>query len=199
MKSPEPASGFSPNSTYQIIDPIATSSAPREAIEVMNGVRDLGCWFEQPCETLEETLQVRRATWQPISIDEGLHTLTDLIRIQREGIGEIAHIKIGRVGGLTRARRMRDFCLETGLTVLAKETGGTVLADTAASHFAQAVSKRSCLGTWSCQDMITLDPAPGQGARNRNGCFTAPDQPGLGVEPDPDILRAPVDVFEADV
>lgn len=170
---------------------------PREAIEVMNAVRDLGCWFEQPCETLDEILQVRRRTLQPISIDEGLNEFPDLVRIQREGIGEIAHIKLGRVGGLTRARRMRDFCLQMGLTMIVMETGGSVVADTTASHFAQAIPKPACLGTWSCQDMITVDPAPGQGARNRDGHFTAPDAPGLGVAPDLDVLGSPVQVFEA--
>jgi cis-L-3-hydroxyproline dehydratase len=47
---------------------------------------------------------------------------------------------------------------------------------------------------WSCQEMISVDPAPGQGARNVKGCFVAPDKPGLGVEPDPAILGQPVAV-----
>ena len=43
--------------------------------------------------------------------------------------------------------------------------------------------------------MITIDPAPGQGARNAEGCLTAPDLPGLGVEPDPAALGTPVAVY----
>ncbi len=169
---------------------------PREAITVMNAVEIGNSWFEQPCETLDETQTVRRQTRHPISVDESLHTYQDLLRIQRDGIGEIANIKINRVGGLTKARRMRDFCLETGISMLIMDTGGSVLADTSTAHFAQSIPSVSCLGTWSCQEMIAVDPAPGQGARNIDGCFTAPDAPGLGVESAVAILGDPVAIYE---
>ncbi len=168
---------------------------PREAVTVMNAVPKTTAWFEQPCETLEEIAQVRRLTRHPISIDEGLHTYGDLVRIHGERLAEIVNIKINRVGGLTKARQMRDFCLATGLSMLIMDTGGTVIADTAVAHLAQSIPSSSCLGVWSCQDMVTVDPAPGRGARNINGCFTAPAKPGLGIEPDPALLGNPVAVY----
>ena len=168
---------------------------PREAITVMNTVAEVRSWFEQPCETLEEIAQVRRATRHPICVDEALHTLNDLSRIQREGIAEVVNIKLNRVGGLTRARRMRDFCLTHGITMLIMDSGGTVISDTAVAHMAQSIPAPSCLGVWSCQEMVSVDPAPGEGARNVDGTFSAPQRPGLGVEPDPAILGKPVRVF----
>lgn len=168
---------------------------PREAITVMNSVSGLTSWFEQPCETLDEIAQVRRQTRYPIGVDEGLHTMEDLLRIQRDGIAELVNIKINRVGGLTKARRLRDFCLATGITMLIMDTGGTVLADTAVAHLAQSIPAASCLGAWSCQEMVKIDPAPGQGARNHDGCFTAPDLPGLGVEPELALLGQPFAVY----
>jgi cis-L-3-hydroxyproline dehydratase len=164
---------------------------PREAIIVMNAVRDITSWFEQPCESLEEIAQVRRQTSHPICVDESLHTASDLVRIQAEGIAEMVNIKINRVGGLTKARRMRDFCLATGLTMMIMDSGGTVLSDTVVAHLAQTIPAPSCVGVWSCQDMISVDPAPGQGARNVDGCFTAPALPGLGVEIDTARLGEP--------
>ncbi len=169
---------------------------PREAITVMNSVDGLGSWFEQPCETLDEIAQVRRQTSYPIGVDEGLHTMQDLLRIQRDGIAELVNIKLNRVGGLTKARRMRDFCLETGITMLIMDTGGSVIADTAVAHFAQTIPAPSCLGVWSCQDMVACDPAPGAGARNVDGCLSAPVQPGLGVAPELDRLGKPALVYE---
>jgi len=168
---------------------------PREAITVMNAVNAANSWFEQPCETLDEIAMVRARTTQPICVDEGLHTFTDLNRIQRDGLAELVNIKINRVGGLTKAKRLRDFCLATGITMLIMETGGSVLADTAAAHLAQSIPAVSCLGTWSCQEMLSVDPAPGQGARNVTGCFVAPNLPGGGVEPDIGILGEPVAIF----
>ncbi len=70
------------------------------------------------------------------SIDEALHDYHDLLRIQRDGIAEVVNLKLNRVGGLTRARRLRDLCLMTGITLLIMDTGGTVLADTAVAHLA---------------------------------------------------------------
>ena len=169
---------------------------PREAIAVMNAVDVTNSWFEQPCETLDEIAMVRARTTQPICVDEGLHTFTDLTRIHRDQIAELVNIKINRVGGLTKARRLRDYCLGAGISMLIMDTGGSVLADTSTAHFAQSIPAVSCLGTWSCQEMLTVDPAPGQGARNIDGCFTAPDQPGIGVEPDIKILGDAVAIYE---
>lgn len=169
---------------------------PMEAIQVMNAVRDLPAVFEQPCESLDQCAAVRARTVHPISIDERLETLDDLRRIIGEGIAEIVNIKVGRVGGLTRARRLRDLCLASGINMLIMDTGGTVFADTAAVHLAQSVPAEMCLGTWLCQEMVTPDPAPGQGARNRDGSARAPDEPGIGVTPDPGELGRPLGVYE---
>ena len=168
---------------------------PREAITVMNAISGINSWFEQPCETLDEIAQVRRQTSYPIGIDEGLHSFDDLIRIQREGIAEIVNIKLNRVGGLTKARRMRDFCLATGITMLIMDTGGTVISDTGVAHFAQTIPAPFCQGVWSCQEMVSVDPAPGQGVRNIGGYFNAPELPGLGVEPIESMLGEPVAVY----
>lgn len=172
---------------------------PREAITVMNAVTGITSWFEQPCETLEQIRQVRRQTSHPISVDESLHDFNDLLQVHHQGIAEIVNIKINRVGGLTKARQMRDFCLATGIAMLIMDTGGSVISDTAVSHFAQTIPDPFCLGLWSCQDMVSIDPAPGQGARNIEGCFTAPDLPGLGVEPEIARLGAPVAVYDSNV
>ena len=85
---------------------------------VINAVGSVGTWFEQPCETLGQIAQVRRNTSSPLCVDEALHDFDDLLQIQRDGIAETVNIKINRVGGLTKARRMRDFCLATGIAML---------------------------------------------------------------------------------
>ncbi|MDX1513084.1 MAG: mandelate racemase/muconate lactonizing enzyme family protein [Gammaproteobacteria bacterium] len=168
---------------------------PMEAIQVMNAVRELPAVFEQPCETLDQCAAVRARTVQPISIDERLETLDDLRRIIDGRIAEIANIKVNRVGGLTRARRLRDLCLASGIRMLVMDTGGTVIADTAAVHLAESVPAEMCLGTWLCQELVTPDTAPGQGARNRQGRAQAPESPGLGVAPVEAELGEPVGVY----
>jgi L-alanine-DL-glutamate epimerase-like enolase superfamily enzyme len=169
---------------------------PNDAITVMNAVRKLPVWFEQPCETLDECKQVRNQTNHPICIDESLHGYSDLLRIHRESIAEIVNIKINRVGGLSKAKRIRDFCVETGLAMLIMETGGTVLADTVAAHLAQSIPAERMLGTWLCHELLSHDMAPGAGARNCQGYTAAPDVPGIGVAPDAISLGEPVAIYE---
>ncbi len=167
-----------------------------EAIRVMNGVRDLDVTFEQPSETLDDIDAVRRQTSAPISIDESLVTYADGIHIARKRSGEIFNIKSNRVGGLTRARRLRDIAIAHGIQMYIMPTGGTVLADAESAHLTQTVPESLRLGCWSCQDMIEEDPAPGRGPRNQYGTIQVDTIPGLGVEPDEAWLGEPVAVYK---
>lgn len=170
---------------------------PAEAMQVMNGVRDLPIVVEQPCETLDQCAAVRAQTIQPISIDERLETLNDMQRIINERIAEIVNIKINRCGGLTKSRRIRDLALSGGIKMLTMETGGSVIADTAAQHLSQSIPREYRLGTWLCQEMLTVDTAPGHGSRNNNGDSGIPSGlAGLGVAPDDELLGNPVAVYE---
>jgi len=44
--------------------------------------------------------------------------------------------------------------------------------------------------------MVSVDPAPEQGVRNVDGCFSAPESPGLGVEPINAVLGGPVAKYD---
>lgn len=167
----------------------------REAAVVMNATADLGVSFEQPGETLDDIEWIRRNTRSPISVDESLVTLNDAMRIARDGIAEIFGIKLNRVGGLTKAARMRDIALANGIQMYIMATGGSVLADTEAALFAQTIPDTMRLGSWACQDMLTVDIAPGQGARNQSGIITADNSPGHGIVPSEDILGEPMAVY----
>ena len=168
----------------------------REASIVMNAVADLGITVEQPCETLDDIAAIRQVTTTPISVDESLVTLQDAARIARDGLAEVFGIKLNRVGGLTKAARMRDIALAHGIQIYVMATGGSVLADTEAAHLAQTIPQEFRLGTWACQDMLSVDVAPGQGARNVGGKLTASDAPGHGIVPDEALLGAPLAQFE---
>lgn len=167
----------------------------REAIIVMNAVSDLGVTFEQPGETLDDIAAIRKLTTSPISVDESLVTLQDGARIARDGLAEVFGIKLNRVGGLTKARRLRDVAIAHGIQLFVMATGGSVLADTEAAHLAQSVPVELIRACWSCQDMLTLDVAPARGPRCVKGFITIDDTPGLGVEPDQSLLGKSVAIY----
>jgi len=168
----------------------------REASIVMNAVSDLGVTFEQPGETLDDISEIRKVTTSPISIDESLVTLQDATRIARDGLADVFGIKLNRVGGLTKARRMRDVAIAHGIQMFVMATGGSVLADTEAAHLAQSIPDAFSRACWSCQDMLTIDVAPNSGPRCNDGYITIDNTPGLGVTPDETILGDPIAVYQ---
>lgn len=176
----------------RILYDVNRSWTRREASIVMNSVTDLGVTVEQPGETLDDIAAIREVTTTPISVDESLVTLQDGVRIARDGLAEVFGLKLNRVGGLTKARRLRDLALAHGIQMYVMATGGSVLADTEAAQLAQTVPLEFRLGTWACQDMLTVDVAPGRGARNTNGKLTVDGTPGLGVAPDEGRLGDPI-------
>lgn len=165
-----------------------------DAIRVMRATADVDAYFEEPCETYDENLAVRRLTGRPIILDETVKTYGDAQRAIIDGACEAIGLKINRVGGLTKARRIRDLCVEAGIRMNIEETGGTALADTAAVHLAQSTSVRYRNATWLCHEMLTVDPIDG-GARNFDGVTFVPDASGLGAQPHLDALGDPVAVY----
>src|SRR3954468_5657839 len=69
--------------------------------------------FEQPCPTLKECLIVRERTTLPMVLDEVITDVASLIRAY--GAMEGVNLKLGRVGGLTKARMLRDLGQELGI------------------------------------------------------------------------------------
>ncbi|OZS78362.1 o-succinylbenzoate synthase [Tetzosporium hominis] len=61
------------------------------------------------------TLQKQLST--PICLDESIHSLEDARKAVELGSTKIINIKIGRVGGLTEAKRIHDYCMEKGIPV----------------------------------------------------------------------------------
>lgn len=167
----------------------------QQALRVMSACEDLNVMVEQPCETLDDIAAIAGKHACPVSVDEALVTLQDATRIARDGIAEIFGIKLNRVGGLTKAARMRDVALAHGIDMFVMATGGSVLADTEALHLAATIPDANCHAVWACQDMITVDIAGGRGPRNVDGHLHLPETPGLGVHPDQDALGDPVAIY----
>ncbi|MER9470632.1 mandelate racemase/muconate lactonizing enzyme family protein [Mesorhizobium sp. M0482] len=167
---------------------------PAVAIQVLNNVSVRG-WIEQPCETLQQCAQVAQRIMQPIMLDECLHTFDDHLLAWRLGACEGIKVKPNRMGGLTKARQIRDFGVSVGWQMHFADLGGSALADTAAIHLASSTPAANRLASWLCHHHLAVDPVPGQGARNIDGFAAPPTAPGLGVEPDVAALGIPASVF----
>ncbi len=168
---------------------------PSTAIEVLNSVtaRD---WVEQPCETLDQCAHVAARVANPIMLDECMHSFQDHLDASKRGACEGVKVKPNRVGGLTRARQIRDFGVSVGWQMHIEDLGGSALADTAAIHLAASTPEANRLASWLCHYHLSVDPVPGQGARNISGFATPPSAPGLGITPNTDLLGPPVASYQ---
>ncbi|MEM7258348.1 MAG: mandelate racemase/muconate lactonizing enzyme family protein [Pseudomonadota bacterium] len=166
---------------------------PALAIRVLNTVTSKD-WIEQPCETLEQCAHVASRVAQPIMLDECMHTYADHLQAWKTSACEGVKIKPNRVGGITRAKQLIDFCEQVGWSMHIEDVGGSALADTAAIHLAASAPDANRLASWLCHYHLSVDPVPGQGARNHNGYATPPQLPGIGVTPS--FQSAPVAVYQ---
>ena len=167
---------------------------PATAIAVLNAVTSRD-WVEQPCETLDQCAHVAGRVSNPIMLDECMHDFTSHLDAWKRNACEGVKVKPNRVGGLTKARQIRDFGVSVGWQMHIEDVGGTALADTAAIHLSASTPDANRLASWLCHYHLADDPVPGQGARNQNGLATPPSVPGLGVEPDPDNLGSASAVY----
>ena len=145
--------------------------------------------FEQPCPTLEECLIVRRRTTLPMVLDEVITDVQSLLRAQ--GAMEAINLKLGRVGGLTGAKLLRDLGETLGLRFTIEDSWGGDLTTAAVSHLA-ASTRPDALLMASFMNDWTLDHIAGYEPRSKQGRGAAPTGPGLGIEVDPDLLGAPL-------
>jgi L-alanine-DL-glutamate epimerase-like enolase superfamily enzyme len=167
----------------------------QQALRVLSATEDLNIMVEQPCESLKDIAAISGKHATPVSVYECLVTLQDAVAVAENGWAEIFGIKLNRVGGLTKAARMRDVALAHGIDMFVMATGGSVLADAEALHLAATIPDDHCHAVWACQDMLTVDIADGRGPRNKDGHLHLPEAPGLGVHPDEEALGDPLAIY----
>ena len=134
---------------------------PSEAVVVMNATKDSRAFFEQPCETIDQTRQVRELTRHPIIMDESIQSFHDLLMCQRHNLLQAAGLKLGRIGGLTKGKLMRDFCIQTGVKMNLEDTGGSQISDTAVVHWALSTPAEFDRATWDCSQHHSIITAIG--------------------------------------
>lgn len=118
----------------------------------------------------------------PICLDESIHSLEDARKAIELRSCRIINIKIGRVGGLTEAKKIHDLCEDKGIAVWC---GGMVesgvgrahnVAITTLSNFILPGDTASSSRYWA-EDIIS------PWVEAINGIITVPDTPGIGYKP----------------
>ena len=98
-------------------------------------------------------------------------------------------------GGLTPCRRQRDMCISAGYSLSVQDTVGSDIAFAAIAHLGQTIPAHLLRCILDTRDMVTITTADAtdKGAFKRHdGWVTAPETPGLGIEPRMEVLGEPV-------
>ena len=167
-----------------------------EAVKVVRAVRDLDVMIEQPCPTYEECLHVRAHTGLPMKLDECVTGIRVAQRIVADRAAEVVCLKISNLGGLSKARLVRDYLVSNGLSVVAEDTWGGEITTAALAHFAASTPSEFLYNTTDLHN-YNIESTGTPGPETRDGKLFAADTPGLGVEPDYDSLGDPVAVYQA--
>ena len=124
-------------------------------------------------------------------MDESIEDLDSLVRALRDDAMDVVNIKIGKFGGLTRARQARDLCVARGIAMTIEDAWGSDIVTAAIAHLAHSTPTELLFTATDFNSYVTVSTAEGAPQR-RNGRMAAPDGPGLGVQPRLEVLGAPV-------
>lgn len=163
----------------------------KDAARVVRAVDDLDVVIEQPCAGYQECLSIRRRTSHPFVLDENIDGLEMLLRAWSDGAMDAINLKISKVGGLTKARQLRDLCVSLGIAMTIEDTWGGDIVTAAIAHLAHSTPEALRLSATDFNSYVTQRIAEGAPQR-KDGTMQASSAPGLGIVPDLEALGAPV-------
>lgn len=162
-----------------------------EAARVVRAVQDIDVYIEQPCETYDECLSIRRRTSHPFVLDENINGMDILMRGYADKAMDVVNIKISKFGGLTKAKLARDLCCELGIAMTIEDSWGGDITTAAIAHLAHSTPPELLFTSTDFNSYVTVSTAEGAPQRN-NGRMSASSSPGMGITPKMDILGKPV-------
>ncbi|MEM7272063.1 MAG: mandelate racemase/muconate lactonizing enzyme family protein [Actinomycetota bacterium] len=167
-----------------------------DAIRVARATADLDYLLEQPCRTYEECQQVRRATDLPMKLDECVTDIGVARRIVNDRSAEVVCLKISNLGGLSKARRVRDFLVDHRIPVVVEDTWGAEIATTTVAHLAASTPAEYLVNSTDLHHYVTASTGT-VGPPVADGRLHVQDDPGLGTAPDLGALGSPVATYGA--
>lgn len=168
-----------------------TGWSQHAAMRVADAVRSVDVYIEQPCMTYEQCLAVRRHTPRPFVLDEVMDDISMVVRGAADHAMDVINLKISKVGGLTKARRIRDLCVSLGIAMTIEDSWGGDITTAAIAHLAHSTPPELLFSSTDFNSYVTVSFADGAPTRQA-GRLAASREPGLGIRPRLDVLGDPV-------
>ncbi len=160
-----------------------------EALAIARAVRPFDlAWFEEPVwppEDYPALARVRREGGIKVSAGENAMSPADFERMFEAGAVDIAQPSVTKIGGIAAFAEVVALARRHGVRVVAHSPyfGPGLLATL---HLTGALLDDAPIEYGYCR----LDASPfAEAIAVRDGMIALPQQPGLGADPDPDVLR----------
>lgn len=161
-----------------------------QARRFLRATRKLDYYLEQPCATYEECRALRSGCDRPLVLDESIVDLASLLRAKADDAVDAITVKIARVGGITKAKLIRDAAVELGIAVTIEDTGGADIDTAAMVHLSLSTPEALRLHTCDFHNWVTVSNASGL-PPTEGGRISVGHAPGLGVTPRWEAFGAP--------
>jgi L-alanine-DL-glutamate epimerase-like enolase superfamily enzyme len=147
-------------------------------------------WLEEPIwppENYDGLAQLRRTCGIPIAAGENVSTPMDFERLMAAGAVDFVQPSVAKMGGITELRKIFSDAATRNVTVMphAFYDGPGLLA---AIHATAAVGMPDAMVEWRYFDLEAQ--VYGSALSPRCGRVRVPQNPGLGIEIDPNVIRS---------
>jgi L-alanine-DL-glutamate epimerase-like enolase superfamily enzyme len=170
---------------------VNTAWTVNQARAMAGELREVGPkWLEEPVwppENYDGLAEVRRTGGVAIAAGENVSTLLDFGRLLDAGAVDFVQPSPAKMGGLTELRQVFTTASLRNVTVMPHSfyDGPGLLA---AIHATAALGTADSMIEWRYFDLEAS--VYGDTLIVKNGRVSVPQGPGLGIDPDPDVIRA---------
>ena len=160
-----------------------------EARQMAEELKAIGLkWLEEPLwppENFDGLAALRKASGIPIAAGENVYTLMDFERLLAAGAVDFVQPSPAKMGGISELRKIFPLAAVHNIPVMPHSfyDGPGLLA---AIHVAATVGTADTMIEWRWFDLEAT--IYGAELSPKHGRISVPQGPGLGIEPDPDVV-----------
>ena len=114
-----------------------------------------------------------------------------LVEAYNLGAMDVVNLKISRLGGLTKAKGVRDLCQSLGIAMTLEDSWGGDVTTATIAHFAGSTRAEHYFTSTDFNSYVDVVVAP-DAPRMTDGLLPIPSAPGLGITVDESVLGKPV-------